>query len=82
MPRFTLPVSVPGRPFTSIAIAPAADGSFTTRVPLGQIQVGAPTGLPSGIVVKSLLLGTVDLLKEGVTVTATDARELRITLGR
>lgn len=82
MPRFSVPVSLgPGRPFSSIAINPATDGTFIADVPVGVLQAGAPVGLPTGVSIKSLLYGNVDLLKDSVTVAPTDALELRITLG-
>ena len=81
-PRFSLPVSPgPGRPFTAIVIEPAADGTFNAVVPIGTIQVGAPTGLPPGLALKSARYGNIELLKEAAIVAAGDTSELRITVG-
>jgi len=81
MPRFILPISLgPGRPFLSIAIEPQSGGTFQTMLPVGTIQLGAPTGLPAAYTVKSITYGSTDLLRESLNVSRTDTAELVITL--
>jgi len=81
IPRFTLPANLgPGRPSVTISINPQAGGVFQTSVPIGTIQVGAAVGLPPVFTVKSINYGRVNVLRESMTVTPTDAVELVITL--
>jgi hypothetical protein len=80
-PRMTFPASLgPGRPFISIAINPQADGTFQVTLPLGLIQMGAPTGLPPAYAVKSIRFGSADLLRESMNVPPAGTAELVITL--
>lgn len=83
IPRFTLPLSVvgAGAGTTSVTITAQADGSFRATIPLGERKVGAPTGLPAGYTVKSVMYGATDLLKDTLKVTEADSSELAITLG-
>jgi len=81
IPRFTLPASLgPGRPSLMIAINPQASGAFLTSIPIGTMQVGSAVGLPPAFTVKSITYGRANLLRESMTVTASDAAELVITL--
>jgi hypothetical protein len=83
LPRFALPATQgPGRPFLSIAINPQAGGAFEVMLPVGALQVGAPTGLPAAWTVKSITYGSVDLLKQSMTVSPSDTAQLVITLTR
>jgi hypothetical protein len=83
VPRFVLPaIQGPGRPLLSITINPQAGGVFQAMLPVGMLQVGAASGLPPAWTIKSIAYGSVDLLKEPMTVSATDTAELVITLTR
>jgi hypothetical protein len=83
LPRFALPVSLgPGRPFVTLAIDPQTNGAFQVAIPAGQIQVGAPSGLPAGISIKSMTYGTTDLMRESGNVAPSSNAELVITLAR
>ena len=83
VPRFVLPaIQGPGRPFLSLAVNPQASGAFEVLVPVGTVQIGAPTGLPATWTVKSITYGSVDLLKQSMTVAPSDTAQLVITLTR
>jgi hypothetical protein len=79
-PRFVIPVVGPGRPVVSITVAPAADGTFRVRLPIGLSQAGAASGLPAGLKVVAILYGRADLLRESFTVGASDTDQLIIVL--
>jgi hypothetical protein len=82
IPKFSLPVSLgPGKPFLTVNIDPAADGTFVVTLPLGTIQVSAPAGLPLGLTAKSVRYGNIEMMKESANVAASDTSEIRITLG-
>jgi hypothetical protein len=83
LPRFVLPVSTgPGRPVMSVPIEPLPDGTFRTLMPIGMIQIGAATGLPPGVTVKSITYGSTNLLRESLNLTPLDSAPLVITLER
>jgi hypothetical protein len=81
-PRFTLPFLAPGRPVTTVLINPQADGTFKVVLPLGNVQVGAASGLPSGFSIASMSYGKTDMLQGPATVGSSDDAELIIVLKR
>jgi hypothetical protein len=83
VPRFALPASLgPGRPFLTLAIDPQTNGAFQVTIPAGQIQMGAPSGLPAGFAIRSMAYGATDLLRESANITPASNAELVITLER
>jgi hypothetical protein len=85
LPRFTIPLigADPDNPRSLLlpfSINPQADGAFKVVALEGEHAIGAPTGLPPGYTIKSMMYGTVDLTKDPLQVLLTDTAELRITL--
>lgn len=82
MPSASTAMTVEARPLKGISIAALirADGAF--RFPLTEGEYRISFGkLPSGIVVKSISYGAIDLLAEPLKLTGElDLREFRITL--
>jgi len=86
-PRMVLPLTListaagaPAAGTTNMSITPQVDGGFRVALPNGERRVGAPTGLPAGYSVKSIMYGSTDLLKDTLKVAAGDSAELVITL--
>ena len=73
---FTLPLGAT----TSLKIRPQIDGSFRVQLPQGEYRVGAPSGLPAGYTLKSIVYGGADLLRNPLKVSAGDSAELLIAL--
>jgi len=74
------PTGVPARASTSLTIRPQIDGSFRVVLPPGEYRVGAPSGLPPGYTLKSIVYGGVDLLRSPLKVGSNDSSELLIEL--
>src|SRR5262249_4212765 len=56
------------------------DGSFRVLLPPGEYRVGAPSGLPSGYTLKSIVYGGGDVLRSPLKVSSNDSAELLIGL--
>jgi hypothetical protein len=90
IPRFTIPLIASGSsnfngatvraPSVFLYINPLPDGTFKVVAPEEERSVGAPSGLPVGYAIKSMMYGTTDLKSSSLKVLATDTAELRITL--
>ena len=78
-PRFSLPLA--GSSETTITITPQADGTFTAYLPIGEWRIGQPAGLPSGYSIQSLAYGSVDVLRNPLSVLPSDSSELALALG-
>jgi hypothetical protein len=64
-----------------LTIRPQIDGSFRVLLPPGEYGVGAPSGLPAGYTLKSIVYDGVDLLRNPLKVSSGDSAELLIALG-
>src|SRR5262245_4939062 len=64
----------------SLTIRPQIDGAFRVPLPPGEYRVDAPTRLPPGYTLQSMLYGDVDLLRSPLKISPNDSAELRINL--